>query len=60
MKEGIFAMDSEAEHHKSATVEILNDLAELHGNMLTTVQKVTLLRISSCPCVFLAQQSATF
>ncbi|XP_064919304.1 CAP-Gly domain-containing linker protein 1 isoform X2 [Columba livia] len=34
MKEGIFAMNSEAEHHKSATVEILNDLAVLHDLLL--------------------------
>ncbi|XP_075569178.1 coiled-coil domain-containing protein 175 [Pelecanus crispus] len=31
IKEDIFAMDSEAENHKSATVKILNDLAVLHA-----------------------------
>ncbi|XP_066854594.1 coiled-coil domain-containing protein 175 isoform X3 [Anser cygnoides] len=34
MKEDIFAMNSEAENHKSATVKILNDLAVLHDLLL--------------------------
>ncbi|XP_065492418.1 cingulin-like [Caloenas nicobarica] len=34
MKEDIFAINSEAEYHKSATVKILNDLAVLHGLLL--------------------------
>nr|XP_009487650.1 PREDICTED: spindle pole body component 110-like [Pelecanus crispus] len=34
IKEDIFAMDSEAENHKSATVKILNDLAVLHDLVL--------------------------
>lgn len=39
MKEDIFAMNSEAENHKSATVKILNDLAVLRGNVLITMSK---------------------
>ncbi|XP_040415871.1 spindle pole body component 110-like isoform X1 [Cygnus olor] len=34
MKEDIFAMNSEAENHKSATVKILNELAVLHDHLL--------------------------
>ncbi|XP_010285868.1 PREDICTED: GRIP1-associated protein 1-like, partial [Phaethon lepturus] len=34
LKEDIFAMNSEAENHKSATVKILNDLAVLHDLLL--------------------------
>nr|XP_025970706.1 coiled-coil domain-containing protein 175-like [Dromaius novaehollandiae] len=34
IKEDIFAMNFEAENHKSATAKILNDLAELHDLLL--------------------------
>jgi len=64
IKEDIFAMDSEAENHKSATGKILNDLTALHGNVSRTIAKQKrqhFLRISfSLYAFFLAQQSTTF
>lgn len=39
MKEDVFAMNSEAEKHKSAIGKILKDIPVLHGNISTIILK---------------------